>query len=1301
VIFDLDGVVTDTAAIHSKAWTALFDEFLRRRPVAEGEDHAKFCADDYRRFIDGKPRLDGIADFLKARGIVLPWGEAADTVDSVCGLGNRKEQLFVDLLAEGVPIFDSTVEFVRDLKAAGVGTAVFSSSRNCERVLQAAGLGDLFPVRVDGTVARLLGLPGKPDSAALLETAKRLGVRADRCVVVEDSEAGVRAGRDGAFALVIGVDRTGRASELLQCGADAVVPDLLAVTVRTGHEKISALPDALDGYGDMATLISMRQPIVVVDFDGTLSEIVNDPEAATLIPGAAAALASLATRCPVAVVSGRSLIDIQARVGVPGIWYAGSHGFELVAPDGKYHQHEEAVSAVDALATAQTELNRRLGGIGGILVENKRFSIAVHYRNVSQERVAGVIATAKTIAGHAGLRLTGGRKVIELRPNLDWDKGKTLDWIVDQIERSRLALPIFVGDDLTDEDAFDAVRQKGIGIVVRHGEDGDRRSAARRSLSDPNAVRRFLERLDTQLATDAGTANNPWTMTFGGYEPGEERFREALCTLGNGYFATRGCAPEATAGPIHYPGTYVAGLYNRLTDEVHGTAVDNESMVNLPNWLSLTFRIDGGPWFDLDECDVLSYLVTLDLRGAVLMREMTCRDATGRVTHIKDRRLVAMDQPHVGALETTVVAENWSGRIEFRSTIDGTVENSGVERYRDLSSRHLKIIEMQDIAEDSVLLAAETVQSRIRIAVAARTSVWRDDAQLKANRLLVSEGQRIGHDVAVELAEGQAVTVEKITALFTGRDRGISEPSTDAARELRRVGRFGDVELGHRLAWAHLWERFNIEMGHDADAMRIVRVQQLHLLQTLSLHTADLDVGVPARGLHGEAYRGHVFWDELFIFPVMNLRLPQLTHSLLMYRYRRLPESRRAARAAGYAGAMFPWQSGSDGREESQHLHLNPRSGRWNPDASARAHHVGLAIAHNIWQYYQVTGDIGFLIDHGAEMLAEIARFWVSLAVFDESRNRYVIRGVVGPDEFHSGYPGREYEGIDNNAYTNVMTVWVILRAIEALERIPHYYRLALLETLAVSDEELAHWEDVSLRMYVPFHDGVISQFEGYEDLLELDWGAYRERYADLQRLDRILEAEDDNVNRYQVCKQADVLMLLYLLSADEIYELFDRLGYRFIPEQIPKTVDYYQSRTSHGSTLSAVVHAWVLARGDRHRAMGYFRAALASDVGDVQRGTTAEGIHLAAMAGSIDLLQRCFTGLEFRRDRIVVAPLWPKSLGNLGFTLRYRGHRLRISVCGRSAAISAEPGDAPAVLVECRGRTELLKSGAAVTFND
>ncbi|MBX7433663.1 trehalose-phosphatase [Mycobacterium sp. Y57] len=1173
----------------------------------------------------------------------------------------------------------------------GFDGAAAPSAADLKRRVEAAGIGTAVPVSEPG-------LPGPPDPAALHETARRLGVRPARTVVIDDTDAGVTAARDGGFGLVIGVDRGGAGDGLRRSGADVVVSDLLAVAVRDNFDRTDSMADALESGSEIQTLIATRQPVVCLDFDGTLSEIVDDPGAARLIPGAEATLAALAEHCPVAVLSGRDLADIRSRVGVPGIWYAGSHGFELVSPEGEYHQHEAGAEAVRSLAAAVADLQQRLATVDGLLIEDKKFAVAVHYRNVAPERIDEVVAAVRTIGQHHRLRVTGGRMVVEVRPDVDWGKGTALEWIMEKINGTDLMLPIYIGDDVTDEDAFDAIRLNGIGVAVRQADGEDRRSAARFVLDDPEAVLRFLQRIVGRLAAEKKVTPSPWEQTYGGYDAHDEKLREALCTMGNGYLAVRGAAPESSAGEFHYPATYVAGIYNRLTDEVAGTVIDNESLVNLPNFLSLTFRIDGGPWFDIDAADIASYLVTIDLRRATLTRDLVFCDPTGRRTRIIQKRFVAMHLPHVAAMETTVEPQNWSGQLEFRSLIDGDVANRGVERYRDLSSRHLEVVETRALSDDSVLLSAETVESRIRIAVALRTRVRGEPG---ARRSPCTGDLRVGHDVTVEVGEGRSVTLDKVATVFTSRDHGISGPDAAAERELIRAGGVPDLEVGHRLAWAHLWERVNIELADNTDLSRIVRMYQLHLLQTVSPHTADLDVGVPARGLHGEAYRGHVFWDELFVFPVTNMRLPEVTRSLLRYRYRRLPEARRAAALAGHAGAMFPWQSGSDGREESQQLHLNPRSGRWNPDASARAHHVGIAIAYNVWQHYEVTGDGSFLIDYGAEMLAAIARFWVSLAHLDEARGRYVIRGVIGPDEFHSGYPGRDFDGIDNNSYTNVMAVWVILRALEALERMPLYYRLALLERLGITDEELCRWEDVSRRMFVPFHDGVISQFEGYQELAELDWDGYRARYDDLKRLDRILEAENDSVNNYKAAKQADTLMLFYLLSADELYELFDRLGYPFTPDQIPRTIDYYCSRTSHGSTLSALVHAWVLTRGNRRVAMGYFEQTLASDIADVQGGTTAEGIHLAAMAGSIDLVQRCFTGLEMRRDRIVVGPMWPPSLGTLEFTFRYRGHRLRLAVTGRTATLSAEPGDAAPVMVQCRDDCRTLAAGRTIVFAD
>ena len=792
-----------------------------------------------------------------------------------------------------------------------------------------------------------------------------------------------------------------------------------------------------------------------------------------------------------------------------------------------------------------------------------------------------------------------------------------------------------------------------------------------------------------------------WMLRYGGYVPREEGLREALCTTGNGYCATRGAAPESAADGVHYPGTYIAGCYNQLRTEIAGRTVVSESLVNAPNWLPLTFAAGDGPWLSLDEVDVLEYQQELDLRRGVLTRRLRVRDGQGRITRATCRRFVHMGAAHLAGLETTIVAENWSGRLRVRSELDGTVENTGVPRYRELNSRHLVPVEARSLGTAAVLLVVETSQSHIRIAEACRTRLFRNGARADGDPAVIGGPGRIGHDMVIDVAQEDEITVEKTVAIATSRDHAVSDVAVAAAGWLEGAGSFDDMLGQHVLAWAHLWARFPIDLRGGKDgALAILRLHIFHLLQTVSPNTMDRDVGVAARGLHGEAYRGHVFWDDLFVFPVLNLRIPELSRSLTAYRYRRLPAARRAAVEAGHVGAMFPWQSGSDGREQSAVLHLNPKSGRWLPDTTYLQRHVGVAVAYAAWQYYQATGDREFLALQGAEMILEIARFFASIAAYDRDRDRYVIRGVVGPDEFHTGYPDSPDAGIDNNAYTNVMTTWLLLRAVEVPGLLPGHRRTELTERLQVTATEVQRWEHISRRMFVPFHSGgIISQFEGYDDLTELDWEDYHARYGDISRLDRILEAENDSPNRYKASKQADVLMLFYLLSADELAGLFRHLGYAWDPRRIPETIDYYLARTSSGSTLSAVVHAWVLARASRDRAVEHFAEALRSDVADVQGGTTAEGIHLAAMAGTIDVLQRCFAGVELRDDALWLNPFWPKSLGTLEFSIFYRYHAITLSIAGHTVRVTSGPGNYPPVRVGCRGQLRDLTPGQTLEF--
>lgn len=517
VIVGLDNVVDKATRVHAAAWTKFLDDYLTRRPQRTGEDHCPLTHDDYRRFLAGKP--DGVADFLAARGIRLPPGSPTDlTDDTVYGLQNLERQTFLQLLNTGVPEGKSIASFARRLQVAGVRVAAHTSHRNYGHTLDATGLAEVFAVFVDGAVTAELGLPAEPNPAGLIETAKRLGANPGRCVVIDSCQTGLRAGRNGGFALVIAVDAHGDAENLLSSGADAVVADLAAVTVGSGDAAISTIPDALQVYSQLKRLLTGRRPAVFLDFDGTLSDIVERPEAATLVDGAAEALRALAAQCPVAVISGRDLADVRNRVKVDGLWLAGSHGFELVAPDGSHHQNAAATAAIDGLAEAAAQLADALREIAGAVVEHKRFAVAVHYRNVADDSVDNLIAAVRRLGHAAGLRVTTGRKVVELRPDIAWDKGKALDWIGERLGPAEvgpdLRLPIYIGDDLTDEDAFDAVRFTGVGIVVRHNEHGDRRSAATFRLECPYTASDELIGLLARLGYRFAPTQIPGTVDY-------------------------------------------------------------------------------------------------------------------------------------------------------------------------------------------------------------------------------------------------------------------------------------------------------------------------------------------------------------------------------------------------------------------------------------------------------------------------------------------------------------------------------------------------------------------------------------------------------------------------------------------------------------------------------------------------------------------------------------------------------------------------------------------------------------------
>lgn len=758
-----------------------------------------------------------------------------------------------------------------------------------------------------------------------------------------------------------------------------------------------------------------------------------------------------------------------------------------------------------------------------------------------------------------------------------------------------------------------------------------------------------------------------WTIGCDRYAPDDEPRREVVLALGNGVFVTRAALPDGSEDRHHYPGTYHAGCYDRVPNEIAGERDLTESLVNLPDWLPLALRVDGADWWRLDSLEILEYEHSLDMQAGCTRRTVLAVDAAGRRFRLCEERLVSMADPRICAMRLTLHPLDWSGTVEIRSLLDAGVVNANVRRFEDYEKRHLRLIETRFSSPATVLLRVRTSDGRTEVACGQHTRIVTPCERVRTE----PAPSGAGHLLRVDAGEGQPVVIVKTAALCSTVDPSCRDTARSVMEALAGACDFDDLRRAHAAVWQSLWHRIAIE-AETVDLRRALRFHAFHILQTVSPHTVSLDAGIPARGWHGEAYHGHIFWDELFVLPFLNFRFPEIARASLIYRSRRLDAAREAARKAGYRGAMYPWRSASDGREVTPRHQKNLLTGSWMRDHTYRQRHIGAAIALSAWQYWLSTGDDDFMQQYGAEMMLEIARFWGSIAEPVPGSDRYRIAGVIGPDEYHNAYPGRADAGLDNNAYTNLMAVWTLCRARELLDLLPAECSGRLRERLGLTDEELALWDRISRRMTVCFHgNGVISQFEGFDELEEFDPAMLPEPLAG-ERTDWALRAIGRSPDEFQASKQADVLTLFHLLDEGEVTGMLQRLGYPCGHEVLRNSADYYLPRTLHRSSLSRVVYSGALARSDPRRSWDLWRHALETDLNPLKGESVAEGIHLGSMASTIDILQRRYLGISAVVGGLRVEPALPAQLGRIRLGLRYRGQKLEAEARDGTVRITA-----------------------------
>ncbi len=736
--------------------------------------------------------------------------------------------------------------------------------------------------------------------------------------------------------------------------------------------------------------------------------------------------------------------------------------------------------------------------------------------------------------------------------------------------------------------------------------------------------------LPTSRTTDPG-----WLLVRQGIDLAREREIESLMAIANGYVGTRGSLAEGT--PAHSsPATFIAGVFDTLPQ---ASAVPELAVA--PDWTQVRILVAGHE-AHLAPGTFVEHRRSLDMRQGIVWREWRHRDPSGRITELRGLRLAAQHDRRLLFQSVAITPENYTGKLIVEAVIEPprlTVAGIQVHRPTLLPAFEPSARE----AHEPAVLLYRTSSTNVLVAIAAAHLLEGPDGPLEQGPSERRAGLLVKRwELSVDI--GETYRLDRIVALHTSRDGG--DPVREALERAREAG-LGDgrrLVRRHKRSWQRRWQAVDIEIEGDDEAQRSLRFAAYHLIS--AANPEDERVSIAARTLSGDAYKGHVFWDtDIFILPFFTFTDPPSTRAMLMYRWHTLPAAREKARSMGYRGALYAWESADTGEETTPRFMRAPDGEMVRIVTGEQEHHISADVAYAVWQYWAASGDDEFLWAHGAEMLLETARFWSTRGRLEED-GRYHIRKVVGPDEYH--------EGVDDNAFTNLMAGWNLERGLEVArmmaERRPEAWA-SLRERLELRDEELERWAQLAGAMYVAYDEasGLIEQFAGFHRLEEFDLRPLRRQGKRGLPLDLLLGRE--RTVKTKIIKQADVVMALHLL--------WDRFDARTRGANF----DYYEPRTCHGSSLSPATHAVVAARlGETAVAEAYFIQAARIDLAN-NMGNAAGGVHAAALGGLWQAAVFGFAGMQLKAEGLLFDPHLPLRWQALRFPVKYRGVGLRVEI--------------------------------------
>ncbi len=734
-----------------------------------------------------------------------------------------------------------------------------------------------------------------------------------------------------------------------------------------------------------------------------------------------------------------------------------------------------------------------------------------------------------------------------------------------------------------------------------------------------------------------------WLLVDEGFTLAREHEVESLFAIGNGHIGNRGSLAEGS--PLSAPATFAAGVF-----EIEDRPGAVPGLFVLPDWTGVGAWVEGRP-LSMRDGDILEHRRILDLRRGVLWREWRHRDADGRVSHIVALRLTSLCDRHLLAQSVWFVPENYSGQVIVEGRIELAPANVSFIPAEEWKTR-------RDASRPNVLPLAVRAPGRgTIIAFGAASRLYGGESETGQCDIQFSD-RHLVERFRLEVEIGVEYRFDRLISIYTSRYE--NDPIEAALRHVHQVQPRGmrNILQSHADAWERRWAEAEVRVEGDDDLQRALRFAIYHLISCAN--PEDERVSIGARALTGEAYKGHVFWDtEIYMVPFYVHTHPATARALLMYRYHALPAAREKAKAAGFRGAMYPWESADTGEETTPDYVIAPGGEVIRVLNGSMELHITADVAYAVWQYWRATADDAFLRSAGAETLLETARYWASRGEW-ESDAHYHIRHVIGPDEYH--------EDVDDSAFTNLAAAWNLRRGIEVAhlfqERWPEDWE-KLRQRLGVTLEEVESWGRIADGMFVPFDAGshLFEQFEGFFGKEHVDLLQYEPRNT---AMDVILGHE--RIQKTNVVKQADVIMAMYLFWRE------------FSPAVRDANFRYYEPLTGHGSSLSPSVHALVAARlGDLLLAEKYIRQAAEIDLGN-NMGNAAGGVHAAAIGGLWQAMVFGFAGLDTSGDCLRFEPHLLSRWRRLEFPFQWRGRKLLVRLEHDSIRLRHTEGNKPVI---------------------